>query len=61
MRELVRLILDCLLEVREIPEELLYELSKTTVMIVEQRCMQEIPEEFWELESYVEAYWRGEK
>ncbi len=61
MRELVRLILDCLLEVREIPEELLYELSKTTVMIVEQRCMEEIPEEFWELESYVEAYWRGEK
>ena len=54
------MILNYLLENKEIPEELIYELSKTTVKIVENHCMEMIPQEFWELDSFVEAYWRAE-
>lgn len=60
MKKLVQMILNYLLENKEIPEELIYELSKTTVKIVENHCMEMIPQEFWELDSFVEAYWRAE-
>lgn len=60
MKKLVQMILNYLLENKQIPEELIYELSKTTVKIVENHCMEMIPQEFWELDSFVEAYWRAE-
>lgn len=59
MRELVNLIFKFVLEAKEIPEELLYEFSKQTAEIVQNGCTEIIPKEFWELESYVDAYWRG--
>ncbi len=60
MKELVQRILNYLLEDKKIPEELIYQLSKSTVKIVENHCTEMIPEEFWELDSFVEAYWRTE-
>lgn len=61
MKELINSILECIFDVRKIPEEMLYQFSKTTTKIVQSGCTEVIPEEFWELESYVQAFWRGEK
>ncbi len=61
MKEMVNSILECILDARKIPEEMLYEFSKMATKIVQNGCTEVIPEEFWELESYVQTYWRGEK
>lgn len=61
MRELINLISEYVYDAAEIPEDLLYEFSKKTAKIIRNLCTEAIPDEFWELENYVEAYWRGHK
>lgn len=61
MRELINLISEYIYDAAEIPEDLLYEFSKKTAKIIRNLCTEAIPDEFWELENYVEAYWRGHK
>lgn len=61
MVEVVRIISEYVFEDRQIPEDLMYEFSKETAKIVRSGCTEVISEEFWELEHYIEAYWRGRK
>lgn len=61
MRELINLISEYVFDAAEIPESLLYEFSKKAMKVIQNRCVEAIPEEFWELEGYVESYWRGHK
>jgi len=61
MRELINLISEYVFDAAEIPEDLLYEFYKKTAKIIRSLCTEAIPDEFWELENYVESYWRGHK
>lgn len=59
MRELINVLLEKVWSNSEIPEELLYEFSKETMTIVMRRSTTDVPENFLELERYVELFWRG--
>lgn len=58
MKELAEQILDYIMENREVPEDLLYEFSKETLRIIQSRQTTSIPDTFWDLENYVETFWR---
>lgn len=59
MKELARHILDYIIEDSEVPEDLLYEFSKETLRIIQNRQTTSLPDTFWELENYVETFWRN--
>lgn len=61
MQKLVKCIYDCVMSAKEIPEDLLYEFSQTTIKIVQSGNVQELPEKFEDLQNYVEMFWRGKK
>ncbi len=58
MRELIEVLLEKVWNSSEIPEELLYELSKEAMTIVMKRSIDEVPDNFWELKRCVELFWR---
>lgn len=61
MERLTRKILEGLRAERVIPEELLYEFTVETIRIVQTRQMEQLPPVFWELEQYVESFWRARR
>lgn len=61
MKKLIDILYDYLLKGKEIPEDLLYEFSQDTIKIIQHRSTDEIPSTFWNLQHYVEMFWRGKK
>lgn len=61
MEKTINMISEYVFEGKEVPEELLYEFSEEVTRIIEGRGLEDIPDEFWKLENYVELYWRGGK
>lgn len=51
MKELINSILECILDARKIPEEMLYQFSKTTTKIVQSGCTEVIPKSFGSLRA----------
>lgn len=60
MERLARMILDNLREGNAIPEDLLYELTTEAMKVVQTRQIEQLSPEFWELEQYVESFWRAQ-
>lgn len=60
MDKLISRILDCLWDELRIPEDLLYEFTVKTTKMIQSRCIKTLPTEFWELERFVELYWRAQ-
>ncbi len=61
MKGLIKILLEYIYNSKEIPDELLYEFSQKTMQIVQRKATEEIPDEFWDFENYVEMFWRGKK
>lgn len=60
MKKLTNMLLEYLWNEEEIPEELFYEFSVKATKAIQTRCLEELPLEFWEVEKYVEAFWRSQ-
>lgn len=61
MKKLIEIIYNCVLSGKEIPEDLLYEFSQNIIKIVQSRQVDNIPAEFWDLQHYIELFWRGRR
>ena len=61
MDKLLSMILEYVVDSREVPEELIYEFSGEVTRLIEGGDFEDISDEFWKLENYVELYWRGRK
>lgn len=61
MKKLIDILYDHLINSREIPEDLLYEFSQNTIKIIQHHASAQIPPSFWNLQHYVEMFWRGRK
>lgn len=61
MEKVTSTILDYLWDKNDIPEELLYEFAKKTIKTIQTRCTERLTGEFWELERYVESFWRAKR
>lgn len=54
-------ILGYTVEEHEIPTELIYAFSKETLKIIQSRQVSSLPDSYWELQNYVETFWRGRR
>ena len=61
MTKLIDMIYDYLVKRIEIPEELLYEFPQNILKMIQNHATSEIPSAFWNLQHYVEMFWRGKK
>lgn len=61
MKQLSRTILNFLWDEVEIPEDLLYEFTVKTTKIVQTRCIEDLPTEFWDIERYVASFWHAQR
>lgn len=61
MKKLINIIYNCVLKKKEIPKDLLYEFSRDAIKIVQNRQVDDVPTEFWDLQHYVELFWREKK
>lgn len=61
MDEIIRNIYSYIREKKELPEDLLYEFSQSTIRVVQSYSKEEITADFWKLQHFVEMFWRGRK
>lgn len=61
MKKLAEHILEYVLEGSELPEDLIYEFAREILKIIKNGQILSISDEFWELENYVETFWRNEE
>ena len=61
MQRLIEFIYNYIFEGKEVPEDLMFEFSQSTMKIVQSGNVQELPPEFEDLQNYVELFWRGRK
>lgn len=61
MQRLIEFIYNYIFEGKEVPEDLMFEFSQSTMKIVQSGNVQELSPEFEDLQNYVELFWRGRK
>lgn len=61
MEKLISILYECVINNQEVSEDLLYELEQDVICVVRNQNTTQISRNFWDLQHYIEMYWRGRK
>lgn len=61
MKNLIEKIFSYLLDEKSVPEDLIFELAQDTIRILQDGETDDLPQEFWNLQHYLNLFWHGRK